>query len=111
LLVSETKLYVGTQAGIFVANNAVPPSKLPTARPQIVTTAEDMPKAVILANANPLSGNASYRIVATPQNGTLSGTPPNITYTPRANYNGTDSFTFTVSDGVYTSQPARIDLN
>lgn len=111
LLVSGTKLYVGTQAGVFVANDALLPSKLPMARPQIVTTAEDLPKAVVLTSSNPITGNASYRFVTAPQNGTLSGTLPNVTYTPRANYNGTDSFTFTVSDGVYTSPPARIDLN
>lgn len=111
LLVSGTKLYVGTQAGVFVANDALLPSQLPSARPQIITTAEDTPKAIVLTSSNPISGNPSYRIVSAPQNGTLNGTPPTVTYSPRANYFGTDSFTFTVSDGVYTSQPARIDLN
>jgi len=110
LLISGTKLYVGTQAGLFVANNALLASELPAARPQFVTTAEDTPKALVLTSANPLNGNASYRIVAAPQNGTLSGTPPNVTYTPRANYYGADFFTFTVTAGVYTSQPARVDL-
>ena len=34
-----------------------------------------------------------------PTNGTVTGTAPNVTYTPDADFAGTDSFTFTVSDG------------
>ena len=33
-----------------------------------------------------------------PNNGTLTGTPPNLTYTPNAGFDGVDSFTFTVVD-------------
>ena len=32
------------------------------------------------------------------------------TYTPAANYNGTDSFSFTVNDGTVTSTPATVSL-
>ena len=35
--------------------------------------------------------------------GRSAGTAPNLTYTPAANYNGPDSFTFTVNDGQATS--------
>ncbi len=111
LLVSGTRLYAGTQAGVFAAENAIPPSKLPTARAQLVSTAEDTPKTIALAEANPTSGNVSYAIVNAPQNGTLSGTPPNVTYTPRADFNGADSFSFRASDGVLTSPPARVDIS
>ncbi len=34
-----------------------------------------------------------------PAHGTLSGQGPDLTYTPDANYNGPDSFTYAVSDG------------
>ena len=33
------------------------------------------------------------------------------TYTPNANYNGTDTFTYTVSDGTISSQPVTVTLN
>ena len=34
-----------------------------------------------------------------PLHGTLSGTAPNLTYTPDANYHGSDSFLFKANDG------------
>ncbi|MCH8882919.1 MAG: hypothetical protein IIA41_05395, partial [SAR324 cluster bacterium] len=40
-----------------------------------------------------------YKIVSLPQNGVLTGTPPNLTYTPALNFNGSDSFTFQADDG------------
>ena len=38
-----------------------------------------------------------------PAHGTVSGTAPDVTYTPIADYAGTDSFSFTVSDGIDSS--------
>ena len=34
-----------------------------------------------------------------------------FTYTPNAGFTGPDTFTYTVSDGVYTSAPATVDIN
>ena len=48
----------------------------------------------------------SYSIASSPSNGTLSGAPPFVTFSPNDNYNGTDSFTFTASDGLATSNTA-----
>ena len=45
-----------------------------------------------------------------PAHGTLSGTAPNLTYTPAANYNGADSFTFKVNDGTVDSAPATVSI-
>ena len=39
------------------------------------------------------------------------GASAEVTYTPSTNYNGSDSFTFTVSDGVSTSSPATVDIS
>ena len=48
------------------------------------------------------------KTVTNPANGTLSGTAPNLTYTPAANFNGSDSFTFKVNDGSLTSVVATV---
>ncbi len=52
----------------------------------------------------------AFAIVSGPTNGTLSGTAPNVTYTPKANYNGPDSFTFKVFDSVLNTSPATISV-
>ena len=49
-------------------------------------------------------------MVATPANGTLSGTAPNLTYTPNANASGSDSFTFRVSDGTVNSATTTVSI-
>ncbi|MBC7978075.1 MAG: tandem-95 repeat protein [Myxococcales bacterium] len=52
----------------------------------------------------------SFAIATGPAHGTVSGTPPNVTYTPAANFNGTDSFTYTAGAGAGTSAPATVTL-
>ncbi len=82
----------------------------PVASDVSVTTAEDTTAPVTLA-ATDVDGNAlSYTIVVAPQHGTLSGAAPNLTYTPDANYNGPDSFTFKVNDGTVDSNVATVSI-
>ena len=52
----------------------------------------------------------TYSIVANPSNGSLSGTAPDVTYTPEADYTGTDSFTFKANDEKADSNIATISL-
>jgi len=51
-----------------------------------------------------------FSIVGNPSNGTLSGSGSNLTYTPKANFNGSDSFTFKVNDGTADSPTATVSL-
>ena len=55
----------------------------PTADDQSLTTGEDTPLAVTLTGSDPETDPLTFN-VGTPANGTLSGTPPNLTYTPTA---------------------------
>ena len=45
-----------------------------------------------------LDANLTYTIVSGPAHGSLSGTGQNRTYSPAPDYNGSDSFTFSVTD-------------
>ncbi len=45
-----------------------------------------------------------------PAKGVLSGTAPNLTYTPTSNLNGPDSFTFKVNDGTVDSPAATVSI-
>lgn len=83
---------------------------LPVAAGQSVTTAEDTAVAVTLSGSDADGDPLTYSISAAPQHGTLSGSGGNRTYTPAANYFGSDSFTFQVGDGTATSSPATVTL-
>ena len=48
-------------------------------------------------------GTPAFAITAGPSNGNLTGTLPNVTYTPNPNFNGADSFTYSVTDSVGTN--------
>ena len=50
----------------------------------------------------------TFAVSSDPSHGSLSGTAPDLTYTPDAGYEGTDSFSPTVSDGLATSASATV---
>jgi hypothetical protein len=82
----------------------------PTANAQSVTTAEDTALGITLSGSDPENDPLTYSVVTGPSHGTLSGTAPNLTYTPAANYNGEDSFAFIANDGVLNSAPATVSI-
>ena len=45
-----------------------------------------------------------------PANGVLSGSGPTFTYTPAANFHGSDSFTFKVNDGGHDSNTSIVSI-
>jgi len=73
------------------------------------TTAEDTPTTVTMTAAG-ATGTLTYTIVSGPSHGTLSGTGSSRTYAPAPDFNGTDSFTFRVSDGNGTSNISTISI-
>jgi len=87
-----------------------PTGQAPTADPQSVSTAEDTPLDIALTGSDPDCDPLTYSVVSGPSHGTLGGIAPNLTYTPTANYNGADSFTFVVSDSLASSEPAAVDI-
>jgi streptogramin lyase len=88
-----------------------PVNDAPIPNPQSVETDEDTPAKITLTATDP-EGDVpiTFKIVENPLNGTLSGTPPKVTYTPNANFNGEDSFTFTASDGKLDSNPEKVNI-
>ncbi len=82
----------------------------PIADPQTIKTEEDKPIQILLTGKDPEGSIITFRIVNQPSNGTLSGTPPNVTYTPKPDFFGNDSFTFTTNDGTLGSSPTTIAI-
>ncbi len=78
------------------------------AEPQMLTTRQNTPVAVQLRGREVSNAALTYRIVESPSYGTLSGTIPNLTYTPMEGYTGMDRFAFVVNNDVMDSRPAYV---
>ena len=72
-----------------------PPTVTPT---QSVTTAEDTKATITVAASDADSDPLTYT-TSNPTNGTVQATGGTIVYTPKPDFNGTDTFTVSVSDG------------
>jgi VCBS repeat-containing protein len=82
-------------------DNDTPINDAPTAGNGTLVTNEDTAKTSTLPTATDREGDSvSYAKATDPSHGTVSvNTDGSYTYTPDANYSGSDSFTYTVSDG------------
>ncbi|MCC7375188.1 MAG: tandem-95 repeat protein [Verrucomicrobiales bacterium] len=99
-----------TSAPATIAITIVAGNTEPIAAPQAIELAEDSSVEIHLNSSNVENASLAYAVSAWPAHGVLSGTPPNLTYTPSADFNGIDTFTFTVSKGALTSPPAAVSL-
>ena len=82
----------------------------PVSNAQSVSTAEDTAKAITLTAIDAEGNTLTYTVVAGTSHGVLTGSSPNLTYTPAANYNGPDSFTFKANDGTVDSNIATVSI-
>jgi hypothetical protein len=94
----------------FVLDFTVEANQAPVADDQSVTTDEDTAKPITLTASDGNGDPLTYFITSYPPHGGLTGTPPDVTYTPDANYNGPDSFTFQAWDGTALSNTATVSI-
>jgi VCBS repeat-containing protein len=95
---------------LFVTTN---PNTVPAAGDDAFTTDEDTPlTANVLGNDSDEDGDDLTATLATgPEHGSVELNPDgSFAYTPAANYNGTDSFSYEVSDGNGDSDSATVSL-
>ncbi|SET26097.1 kelch repeat-containing protein [Stigmatella erecta] len=84
----------------------------PVAQDLTVSTPEGVPVNLSLVATDAEAGPPlAFVIVTPPAHGTLSGTPPSVTYTPEPGYRGPDSFTFRARDCGLDSNVATVTLN
>ena len=74
------------------------------------TTDEDTEKDIILSATDVDGDVLTYSIVSNPSNGLVTISGSTATYTPSANYNGSDSFTYKVNDGSDDSNTSDVDI-
>ncbi len=89
----------------------------PAATSQSLTVAENGAVAVNLAgtlgSGCAITDTLSYAVTANPSHGVLTGTIPNLMYTPTAGYAGSDSLSFTVANAnavTTTSSAAAVTI-
>lgn len=84
----------------------------PVANDNAHTTPEDTPVSGVATSSDIDGGAPTYALASMPTNGTVvfnaNGT---YTYSPALNYNGPDSFTFTVSDGAGGTDGGQVNIN
>ena len=88
----------------------------PVADAQAPSTNEDTALPLTLTGSDPDSDPLTFSIVSGPSGGTLgplsgaTATSVNVTYTPNANFNGSDSFVFQVADGFGGTGQATVSV-
>jgi hypothetical protein len=84
----------------------------PIADAKTATTSEEGSVTIILSGSDQDGDSLSYSITQ-PSNGSavLGEDGVTVTYTPVANFNGTDSFTYMANDGTANSAPATVTVS
>jgi hypothetical protein len=113
-------------SGTMITNQAVVhfpsvPEETPTNRllnlikplmadPQSLQTEAGVPIAIALSGRDAVNSPLTYALVEGPAYGTISGSLPNLQYTPDANVSGLDHIRFTVANATSTSAAADIAI-
>ncbi|MBX2997789.1 MAG: Ig-like domain-containing protein [Caldilineaceae bacterium] len=121
------RLKTGLPSGTVIANGATVyfpsvPEVTPTnvvvntiqplvAIPQTLTTRTGEAVAIKLAGREVAGLLLTFALVEEPLYGALSGSLPNLVYTPAAGFVGQDQLRFTVNNGTMTSRPALVIIN
>ncbi|MBI3880831.1 MAG: tandem-95 repeat protein, partial [Verrucomicrobia bacterium] len=93
--------------------NVLAGNQTPSASNQSVTLPEDAATGIALAGFDPEGSNLTFTVVSGPAHGAFSAFNTNsgaLTYLAQTNFFGSDSFTFSVSDGQATSAVATVSL-
>lgn len=88
-----------------------PGNSTPVANSQGFATATDTAHNGTLTGSDPDGDSLTFAITVQPVHGDVTlFVNGNYTYTPDAGFNGQDSFDFTVSDGIVTSDPGQVAI-
>ncbi len=83
----------------------------PIAQDQSAICPLDTPVGVRLVATDPDLDHLKYQVLTQTKNGTLTGTAPDLTYTPAPGFSGGDSFTFRANDGTADSNDASFAIS
>ena len=107
IAVSVTDGQLAANANVDITINPV--NDAPVAQDETVTTDEDTAVTVTLSATDVDGDELTYIITGAPANGSAAINGNEITYTPDADYNGSDQVTVSVSDGQLAAN-ANVDI-
>ncbi|MFN8446138.1 MAG: Ig-like domain-containing protein, partial [Caldilineaceae bacterium] len=91
--------------------HVTPVNDVPVADDQFMTINEEQPATLTLTASDEDGAALVYTVTTEPIHGSLSGAAPNLVYTPAVDFNGSDAFSFRVSDGLNQSQVATVTMS
>jgi hypothetical protein len=94
----------------FIDTNFTSQNQIPVANDLNVTVSHNTAANITLTGSDPENHALTFSVVSGPTHGTLSGTAPNLVYTPSTNFSGSDSFTFKVNDGTQFSTTKTVSI-
>jgi hypothetical protein len=108
-------LLVGVGAFLLHRNTTrsskdIPFNQVPVAENQALEVTAGKQNTITLRGNDPKGAKLSYIVVARPKQGTLSGTPPTLTYTAGRAATGGDAFSFKVNNGRRDSAAATVSI-
>jgi hypothetical protein len=99
-----------TAIGYQTAIVGIKTATLPVAVSQAIKTVRFTPVGISFSESSPKGLSLTCRLLNSPMHGRLSGSCPNLTYTPDSDYAGTDRFTFSENDGTADSNTASVGI-
>jgi uncharacterized repeat protein (TIGR01451 family) len=110
-LVNRADVYFPSANEITPTNAIIHQVRGLVANPQTLNAVSGSPLSLTLTGKDSGSRPLTFQITSPPGFGTLTGTPPALTYTSMEEFIGQDAFAFAVNNGLETSPPALIKVN
>jgi fibronectin type 3 domain-containing protein len=96
-------VYGSSNAYATVSIDILDGNDIPTLPVSTFGTGQNAPLIMDLTGTDEDVPNLSYAVVESPATGSLSGTLPTVTYTPKTDFTGSDSFRIKVSDSLISN--------
>lgn len=110
-IVNKAEVYFPSANEVTPTNTIIHQVRGLVADPQILNAVSGSPLSLTLTGKDSGSRPLTFQVTSPPGFGTLTGTPPSLTYTSMEEFIGQDAFAFAVNNGLETSPPALIKVN